>query len=76
MLHVKSVKGKGYPPAEAASDKYHGVAKFNVKTGKQQVSIQKTLPFTTVFANTLISIAENDRTVCAITAAMPGTYYF
>ena len=39
LLHVKSVKGKGYPPAEAASDKYHGVAKFDVATGKQKVRI-------------------------------------
>jgi 1-deoxy-D-xylulose-5-phosphate synthase len=39
LLHVKSVKGKGYPPAEAASDKMHGVAKFDVATGKQKVSV-------------------------------------
>lgn len=38
LLHVKSVKGKGYPPAEAASDKYHGVAKFDVASGKQKVT--------------------------------------
>ena len=62
----------GYPPAEAASDKYHGVAKFDVASGKQKVSIQKTPTFTTVFANSLIAIAETDRSVCAITAAMPG----
>ena len=37
LLHVKTTKGKGYPPAEAASDKYHGVAKFDVATGKQKV---------------------------------------
>jgi 1-deoxy-D-xylulose-5-phosphate synthase len=69
---VKSIKGKGYPPAEAASDKYHGVAKFDVATGVQKVSPQKTPSYTTVFAQSLINIAENDRTVCAITAAMPG----
>ena len=62
----------GYPPAEAASDKYHGVAKFDVASGKQKVTVQKTPTFTTVFANSLIAIAENDRSVCAITAAMPG----
>ena len=39
LLHIKSVKGKGYPPAEAASDKYHGVAKFDVATGKQKLYI-------------------------------------
>jgi 1-deoxy-D-xylulose-5-phosphate synthase len=72
LLHIKSVKGKGYPPAEAASDKYHGVAKFDVATGKQKTSVQKTMSFTNVFANSLIAIAETDPKVCAITAAMPG----
>jgi len=72
LLHVKSIKGKGYPPAEAASDKYHGVSKFDVGTGKQKVTVQKTPSLTSVFANTLINIAESDRNVCAITAAMPG----
>jgi 1-deoxy-D-xylulose-5-phosphate synthase len=72
LLHVKSIKGKGYPPAEAASDKYHGVAKFDVLTGKQKVTVQKTPSLTAVFANSLISIMEQDRSVTAITAAMPG----
>eukprot|EP01038_Epipyxis_sp_PR26KG_P006557 gene6557-9006_t len=72
LLHVKSIKGKGYPPAEAASDKYHGVAKFDVATGKQKVSPQHTISYTNAFANSLIAIAENDRSVSAITAAMPG----
>jgi 1-deoxy-D-xylulose-5-phosphate synthase len=72
LLHIKSIKGKGYSFAEAASDKYHGVAKFDVASGKQKVTTAKTPPLTTVFANALISIAEVDRTVCAITAAMPG----
>lgn len=72
LLHIKSVKGKGYPPAEAASDKYHGVAKFDVATGKQKTIVQKTMSFTNVFANSLIAIAETDPKVCAITAAMPG----
>lgn len=62
----------GYPPAEAASDKYHGVAKFDVLTGKQFVSPQKTISYTNAFAHSLINIAESDRKVCAITAAMPG----
>ena len=72
LLHIKSVKGKGYPPAEAASDKYHGVAKFDVASGKQKISPSKTPSMTTVFADSLIAIAEGDRTVAAITAAMPG----
>lgn len=72
LLHIKSTKGKGYPPAEAASDKYHGVNKFDVSTGVQVKSTAKTPSLTNVFANSLISIAEQDRNVCAITAAMPG----
>jgi 1-deoxy-D-xylulose-5-phosphate synthase len=72
LLHIKTTKGKGYPPAEAASDKYHGVAKFDVATGKQFVSPQKTMSFTNAFAHSLINIAEKDRSVIAITAAMPG----
>ena len=72
LLHIKSTKGKGYPPAEAASDKMHGVAKFDVSTGKQMRSKSTSMPYTTVFANTLINIAEEDPTVVAITAAMPG----
>jgi len=72
LLHIKSVKGKGYPPAEAASDKYHGVPKFDVATGIQQKTPQKTASYTDVFATSLINIAEVDRSVCGITAAMPG----
>ncbi len=72
LLHVKSIKGKGYPPAEAASDKYHGVAKFDVATGKQKSTPAATPALTSVFAQTLIGIMERDRSVCAITAAMPG----
>lgn len=72
LLHIKSVKGKGYPPAEAASDRMHGVAKFDVSTGKQKVTPAKNPSLTAVFANTLISIAEEDRKVVAVTAAMPG----
>lgn len=62
----------GYPPAEAASDKYHGVAKFDVSTGKQIVTPQKTMSYTAAFANSLIKLAEDDTSVVGITAAMPG----
>lgn len=72
LLHIKSVKGKGYPPAEAASDKYHGVAKFDVASGKQHKTKSTSIPYTSVFANALINIAEEDPKVVAITAAMPG----
>lgn len=62
----------GYPPAERAADRYHGVAKFDVATGMQQKVAQPTSSLTEVFAQSLISLAERDRRVCAITAAMPG----
>lgn len=72
LLHIRTKKGKGYPPAEAAFDKYHGVARFDVGTGKQMKSVSKTPSYTSVFANALIAEAEHDRKVVAITAAMPG----
>ena len=72
LIHVKTEKGKGYPPAEGALDKYHGVARFDVGTGKQHKSVSKTPSYTSVFANTLIAHAQTDRKVVAITAAMPG----
>lgn len=72
MLHVKTEKGRGYAPAEGAFDKYHGVAKFDVATGKQAKSVAPTPSYTGVFARALIAEAERDRKVVAITAAMPG----
>merc|ERR1719454_2205373 len=72
MLHIKTDKGKGYPPAEAASDKYHGVPKFDVASGKKMTSPSTAPSYTSVFADTLIDIAAQDRGVVAITAAMPG----
>lgn len=72
LIHVRTEKGKGYPPAEVAFDKYHGVARFDVGTGKQHKSVSKTPSYTSVFANALIAEAEHDRKVVAITAAMPG----
>lgn len=72
LIHVKTEKGKGYPPAEGAFDKYHGVARFEVSSGKQMKSVSKTPTYTSVFANALIAEAELDRRVVAITAAMPG----
>jgi len=72
LLHIKTEKGYGYPPAEKASDKYHGVPKFDVATGKKATSAGAAPSYTAIFADTLIDIAANDRSVCAITAAMPG----
>jgi 1-deoxy-D-xylulose-5-phosphate synthase len=72
LVHVVTQKGKGYAPAEAADDKYHGVAKFNVVTGEQQKSKDGPPSYTKVFARQLIREAEADSSVVAITAAMPG----
>jgi len=72
MIHVKTQKGKGYPYAEKANDNYHGVSKFNVKTGEQQKSISNLPAYTKVFANTLVKHAEKDSKIVGITAAMPG----
>ena len=72
MIHVKTEKGKGYSFAEKSEDKYHGVSKFNVSTGKQEKSKSIVPSYTKVFANTLIEHAKNDSKVIGITAAMPS----
>ena len=72
LIHVKTEKGKGYKFAEKSEDKYHGVTKFNVKTG-EQVKAQSNKPsYTKVFANTLVKHAEKDSKIIGITAAMPS----
>jgi 1-deoxy-D-xylulose-5-phosphate synthase len=72
LVHVRTRKGKGYAPAEASADKYHGVAKFDVVTGKQAKSRSNAPSYTTVFANSLVKEAEKDDRIVAITAAMPA----
>jgi len=72
LVHVVTQKGKGYPPAEASSDKYHGVSKFNVLTGEQKKGAAGPPSYTKVFAEALIAEAEHDEKVVAITAAMPS----
>jgi 1-deoxy-D-xylulose-5-phosphate synthase len=72
LVHVVTQKGKGYPPAEAAEDKYHGVVKFDVATGAQAKSKSKAPSYTKVFAESLIKEAKKDDRIVAITAAMPS----
>lgn len=72
LIHVVTQKGKGYAPAEASADKYHGVAKFNVITGEQQKSKGGPPSYTKVFAQQLVAEAETDDRVVGVTAAMPG----
>ena len=70
LVHVVTKKGKGYKPAEDSGDKYHGVSKFDIVTGKQSKPKSKTPSYTKVFANTLIRHAENDTKIIGITGAM------
>ena len=72
MIHIKTEKGKGYEFAEKSSDKFHGVSKFNIKTGVQEKTKSNVPSYTNVFANTLIKHAEKDSKVIGITAAMPS----
>ncbi len=72
LIHVVTQKGKGYPPAEAAADKYHGVAKFDVATGAQAKAKANAPQYTRVFADALIREAVEDPRIVAITAAMPS----
>jgi len=72
LIHVVTRKGKGYPPAEAAPDKYHGVNKFNVITGEQAKPPSNTPAYTKVFGKALVQEAVLDERIVAITAAMPS----
>ncbi|WP_340160051.1 1-deoxy-D-xylulose-5-phosphate synthase [uncultured Hoeflea sp.] len=72
LIHVVTQKGKGYAPAEAASDKYHGVSKFDVVTGTQAKAKPNAPSYTAVFGETLAQEASLDDKIVAITAAMPG----
>jgi len=71
LVHVVTQKGKGYGPAEAASDRYHGVNTFDVLTGTQVKPKANAPAYTAVFADSLIKEAERDDKIVAITAAMP-----
>lgn len=72
LVHVVTKKGKGYAPAEASADKYHGVSKFDVVTGAQVKPQAKAPQYTKVFANALVNEAKRDERIVAITAAMPS----
>ena len=72
LVHVITKKGKGYAPAEASDDRYHGVNKFDVTTGVQIKPKANAPSYTSVFAKALVAEAERDEKIIAITAAMPG----
>ncbi|MDR6263417.1 1-deoxy-D-xylulose-5-phosphate synthase [Roseobacter sp. N2S] len=71
LIHVITKKGKGYGPAEDSADKYHGVAKFDVVSGKQKKTPSNAPSYTSVFAQSLMAEAEKDSKIVAVTAAMP-----
>ena len=70
LLHVRTVKGKGYPPAEANPDAYHGVSPFDPETGAARKPSGES--FSGVFGRTMVRLARTDRRICALTAAMVG----
>ena len=70
FLHIITEKGKGYAPAENSNDKFHGVSSFDIQTGVQNKSIDKT--YTSVVGETLLKLAKKDKRVTTITAAMPS----
>ena len=72
LIHVVTQKGKGYAPAEAAADKYHGVNKFDVITGTQAKAKPNAPSYTAVFGEALVQEATLDEKIVGITAAMPS----
>jgi 1-deoxy-D-xylulose-5-phosphate synthase len=72
LIHVVTQKGKGYAPAEASADKYHGVVKFDVVSGTQFKPQPKAPAYQNVFGDMLIEEAKRDPKIVAITAAMPS----
>jgi 1-deoxy-D-xylulose-5-phosphate synthase len=70
LIHVLTTKGKGYAPAEENPGKYHGLGPFTVATGKPMPS-SGPISYTAAFGKTICSLAETDKRICAITAAMP-----
>ncbi|MHA7970032.1 1-deoxy-D-xylulose-5-phosphate synthase [Rhizobium sp. CAU 1783] len=72
LIHVVTQKGKGYAPAEAAADKYHGVNKFDVITGAQAKAKPNAPSYTSVFGEALVQEATHDEKIVGITAAMPS----
>ena len=71
LIHVLTKKGKGYAPAEAARDKGHATARFDVLTGIQEKPVSNAPSYTRVFADALLKEAAKDEKICAVTAAMP-----
>lgn len=71
LVHVITVKGKGYLPAEADSHKWHGISPYKIESGQVVKSVGPPM-YTQVFGDTLIELAETDKRIVAVTPAMPG----
>ncbi|GLX69082.1 1-deoxy-D-xylulose-5-phosphate synthase [Paenibacillus glycanilyticus] len=71
LVHVITVKGKGYSPAEADSFKWHGITPYKIESGQVVKAVGPPM-YTDVFGNTLIELAEQDKRIVAVTPAMPG----
>lgn len=67
LLHVNTIKGKGYDFAEKSPSEFHGISRFNVDNGETNLCSEN---FSSVFGSIICKIAENDKRVCAVTAAM------
>lgn len=79
LLHVVTTKGKGYRPAEGNPVRWHGAGPFDAETGQTRPGSAKAPSYTKVFGHTLVELAESDKRIVAITAAMPegtGTDFF
>lgn len=77
FIHVRTIKGKGYLPAEKNSGEYHSISRFDIITGNPEVSSKDS--YSTIFGKELLNIARKDERICAITAAMKygtGLQYF
>lgn len=71
LVHVLTEKGRGYEPARRNPDMFHGIGPFDIKTGR--LTQKENFPgYTDVFSEALCEIAEEEKKVVAITAAMPG----
>ena len=71
LIHVVTKKGKGYAPAEERPNEFHGTGPFEIATGEKIVNPGAPASYTSVFGKTLVELAEQDKTIVAITAAMP-----
>lgn len=72
LIHVRTIKGRGFLPAEMQPEKFHGVGRFDPVNGKSVEEKSPAPSYTSVFADALVKMARDDKAICAITAAMPS----